>query len=88
MAAARRKEWHDQQVQAAKQGSLGPCTSPGGEGPLPGTEKFTLLLWQKTKHKVRNVHRDMLKAVVQPEAAASPPRGPSSPTVAAMAGEL
>lgn len=63
----------------------GPSTSPGGEGPLP--EKFTVTL-QKTHHKVRNVHRDMLKAVVQPEAAAFPPRGPSSPTVAAMAGEL
>lgn len=31
--------------------------------------------------------RDMLMAVVQLEAAASSPRGPSSPTVAPMAGE-
>lgn len=30
----------------------------------------------------------MLKAVVLPEAAASPARGPSSPTVAAMPGEF
>lgn len=38
-------------------------------------------------HKVRNVHRDMLKAVVRPEAVAPPPKVPSPPALAAAEGE-
>ena len=55
--------------------------APVGEGAVYTVAPVSAL------HKVRSVHREMLKAVIQPEAADPPPRSPSPPAPAALDGE-
>ena len=95
-AAGRRKERHDQRVREAHLpvGQVVYLRDHGVRGRHKIQDLWSSVVHQVVKapsvapvndpQRVRNVHRDMLKAVVRPETAASPPRPPSPPVLTAL----
>ncbi|KAI3366993.1 hypothetical protein L3Q82_009626 [Scortum barcoo] len=82
VAAGRRKERHDQQDTKSRISGVLWSTRLSRHHLVK--EQCTCVAPVNDLQKVRNVHRDMLKAVIQSEAKTLPSKVPSPPTVAAL----